>query len=68
MLLVLVGLAGSTWYSGPEVLKLMPEHGVHLLDLFVVGAGGLGVLALWWSEIPFLRRDNKRREAVDQRT
>lgn len=65
VVLVLIGLAGSTEYSGPDVIKIMPSHGLHLLDFFVMGIGGLGVLGLWWSEIPLLRRESEP-EPVDQ--
>ena len=38
-LLAVLVIPGSTAWSGPVLLSLTPTHGVHLLDLGVVGLG-----------------------------
>jgi hypothetical protein len=61
ILLTLIGVAGSHAWSGPDVLKITSDHGVHLLDLFVLAAGAAGLVACWWAQI--LERS---RETVDE--
>jgi hypothetical protein len=62
VILAMSGIVGSHALSGPEVLRITPDHGVHLLDLFVLAAGTAGLVACWWSEIPA-----RSRRTVDER-
>jgi hypothetical protein len=62
VILALSGIVGSHGLSGPEVLRITPDHGVHLLDVFVLALAVAGLLVCWWAEMP--ARD---RERVDSR-
>jgi hypothetical protein len=46
-LLVLVGIVGRNALSGPLLLTLSDDHGVHLLDLFVLWLALMALAALW---------------------
>jgi hypothetical protein len=59
--LTLVGVVGSHDWSGPDVLQITSDHGVHLLDLFVLAAGAVALLACWWAKIPVLARGASER-------
>lgn len=67
VILVFVGVAGSHALSGPEIIRITTGHGMHLLDVFVMALGGLGLVGVWWPFVAARRLQGRRLEEVERR-